>query len=112
MLGIQSTATNINAASAAGKGAVSLRPRADKGRLMETEDYVCITPATSLAAAIETMKKDEGGCAIVCEGERVVGIFTERDLLTRIAAEKIDLREPVGKWMSPVVSTLTRDATI
>ena len=57
-------------------------------------------------------EKDEGGCAIVCEAERVVGIFTERDLLTKIVGADVDLRSPVSQWMSPVVSTLTRDATI
>jgi CBS domain-containing protein len=86
--------------------------RADKVSLMQTDDYVCIQPFTPLSEAIEAMKKDEGGCAIVCEGERVVGIFTERDLLTRIVGEEIDLQSPVSQWMSPVVSTLTRNATI
>ena len=51
---------------------------------MQTDDYVCIEPSDSLARAIEVMKQDEGGCAIVCEKGRVVGIFTERDLLTKI----------------------------
>lgn len=86
--------------------------RADKVSLMQTDDYVCIEPATPLSVAIEAMKKDEGGCAIVCEGKRVVGIFTERDLLTKVVGEEIDLQAPVSNWMSPVVSTLTPDATI
>jgi CBS domain-containing protein len=79
---------------------------------MHTDDYVCIEPTTPLRQAITVMKQDEGGCAIVCEGNRVVGIFTERDLLTKIIGEEIDLNAPVSKWMSPVVSTLTPDATI
>ena len=88
------------------------RVREDKVNLMQTDDYVCIEPSTPLSQAIEVMKQDEGGCAIVCEGERVVGIFTERDLLTRIIGEEIDRNSPVSNWMSPVVSTLTPDATI
>jgi CBS domain-containing protein len=88
------------------------RIRQDKVSLMETDDYVCIEPSTSLAAAIEVMKKDEGGCAIVCEGERIVGIFTERDLLTKVVGAEVDLNAPVSDWMSPVVATLTPDATI
>jgi CBS domain-containing protein len=58
------------------------------------------------------MKQDEGGCAIVCESDRVVGIFTERDLLTKIIGQEVDLQSPVSQWMSPVVSTLAPDATI
>jgi CBS domain-containing protein len=113
MSSTQSTATNINSPSAnAGKTAAARRARADKVSLMQTDDYVCITPLTPLSQAIEVMKDDEGGCAIVCEQERVVGIFTERDLLTKIAGEEIDMQEPVSKWMSPIVSILTPDATI
>jgi CBS domain-containing protein len=97
---------------ATGKGATPRRARGDKVSLMQTDDYVCIEPSTPLSRAIEAMKKDEGGCAIICEGSRVVGIFTERDLLTKVLGEEIDMQAPVSKWMSPVVSTLTRDATI
>lgn len=90
----------------------SRRVRADKVSLMQTDDFVCIEPTTPLSAAIEAMKKDEGGCAIVCEGERVVGIFTERDLLTKVVGNDVDMQAPVSNWMSPAVSTLTPDATI
>jgi CBS domain-containing protein len=79
---------------------------------METDDYVCVEPTTAVSQAIEVMKRDEGGCAIVCEGDRVVGIFTERDLLTKIVGQNVDLQSPVSQWMSPVVATLTPDATI
>ncbi len=59
------------------------------------------------------MKQDEGGCAIVCaEDGSVVGIFTERDLLTKIVGQEVDLNAPVSDWMSPVVATLTPTATI
>jgi CBS domain-containing protein len=79
---------------------------------MRTDDYVCIAPTTPISTAIELMKKDEGGCAIVCEGDRVVGIFTERDLLTKIIGQNIDLNGPVSEWMSQVVATLSPDATL
>ncbi|HXD32585.1 MAG TPA: CBS domain-containing protein [Pyrinomonadaceae bacterium] len=102
----------ISSIARAGKAETSRNARADKVSLMQTDDYVCIDPITPLAAAIAAMKKDEGGCAIVCENQRVVGIFTERDLLTKIVGADVDLQSPVSQWMSPVVSTLTRDATI
>ena len=36
------------------------------------------------------MKQDEGGCAIVCEMiGSVVGIFTERDVLTKIVGQQL-----------------------
>ncbi|HYE64820.1 MAG TPA: CBS domain-containing protein, partial [Pyrinomonadaceae bacterium] len=42
----------------------------------------------------------------------VVGIFTERDLLTKVIGEQVDLNAPVRDLMSPVVKTLTPDATL
>ena len=94
------------------KTEASAHARNDKVSLMETDDYVCLEPSDPLFKAVEVMKQDEGGCAIVCEQGRVVGIFTERDVLTKIIGEPVDMNDPVYKWMSPVVSTLSPDATI
>ncbi len=87
--------------------------RKDSVSSMETDDFVCIAPSTPLSEAIEAMKRDEGGCAIICaEDQSVVGIFTERDLLTKIVGQAVDENAPVSQWMSPVVATLTTEATI
>ncbi|HYJ46544.1 MAG TPA: CBS domain-containing protein, partial [Pyrinomonadaceae bacterium] len=89
------------------------RARNDSVTLMETDDFICIKPETPLSEAIEQMKKDEGGCAIVCEdGRRVVGIFTERDLLNKIVGQQVDMDSTVKEFMSAAVETLTTDATI
>ena len=98
---------------ALGKTASSRQARRDSVSSMETDDYVCIAPSTPLFKAIEAMKQDEGGCAIVCaEDGSVVGILTERDFLTKIAGQTVDENAPVSDWMSPVVATLTPEATI
>jgi len=89
------------------------RARQDSVTLLETDDFVCIRPDTPLTEAIEQMKKDEGGCAIVCdESGSIVGIFTQRDLLNKIVGEEIDMNAPVSQFMSQSVETLTTDATI
>jgi CBS domain-containing protein len=88
------------------------RARHDRVSLLETDDYFCVPPTAPLSEAIEQMKRDEGGCVIVCEDERVVGIFTERDLLNRVVGEEVDLNAPVSRWMSQAVETLSMDATI
>jgi CBS domain-containing protein len=95
------------------KTASSRKARADRVNSMETDDFVCITPSTPLSKAIAAMTQDEGGCAIVCaEDGSVVGIFTERDLLTKVIGQEIDSNTPVRNLMSPIVATLTHDATI
>jgi CBS domain-containing protein len=88
------------------------RVREDSINLLETDDYVCIQPSTTLSEAIERMREDEGGCAIICEETRIVGIFTERDLLTKIIGEQVDMSSPVSQWMTTTVETLTPAATI
>ncbi|HEV2884848.1 MAG TPA: CBS domain-containing protein, partial [Pyrinomonadaceae bacterium] len=98
---------------AVAKTASTQKARADRVSMLECEDYVCIPPTAPLSEAIEAMKTDEGGCAIVCESDRtVVGVFTERDLLTKIIGQDVEVSAPVSRWMSPVVATLSPDATI
>jgi CBS domain-containing protein len=89
------------------------RARQDSVTLLETDDFFCVRPDAPLSEAIEQMKKDEGGCVIVCEeAGGIVGIFTERDLLNKIVGQQIDMNSSVSEWMSPAVETLTIDATI
>src|SRR5258705_8654212 len=108
----QSTASEA-ASVAIGKTASSRKARQDSVSSMQTDDYVCIAPSTPLSRAVESMSQDEGGCAIVCaEDGSVVGIFTERDLLTKIVGQGSDLNVTVSNWMSPVVATLAPEATI
>ncbi len=80
--------------------------------VLPTDDYVVVSPFTPLSQAIEAMKNDEGGCVIISDDGRVAGIFTERDLLTRVLGKEVNLESPVSDWMQPVVETLSSEATI
>jgi len=83
-----------------------------KVSVLPTDDYVAVSRYTPLAQAIEAMKQDEGGCVIITDDGRVAGIFTERDLLTRVSGEDIDLQSPIEQWMQRDVQTLSPEATI
>lgn len=83
-----------------------------KVTVLSTGDYVAVSPFTPLSQAIEAMKSDEGGCVIVSDDGRVAGIFTERDLLTKILGREVDLDSPIKLWMQAEVHTLTPEATI
>jgi CBS domain-containing protein len=53
-------------------------------------------PAHSKAAeAVDLMKEKKVGCLLVMEGERVVGIFSERDILNKLAGTNRDVSEVV-----------------
>ena len=104
---------NSDTSVAVAKTVSTQKARKEPISSLETTDHVCVEPSTSLARAIEIMKTDEGGCAIVCEKDRsVVGIITERDLLTKIVGNPVDANAPVSEWMSPVVATLSAEATV
>jgi len=83
-----------------------------KVSVLPTDDYVAVSRFTPLSAAIEAMKEDEGGCVIITDDGRVAGIFTERDLLTKVSGQEVDLESPIEKWMATAVETLSPEATI
>ncbi len=68
-------------------------------------DPLVVSPDEPVAQALELMRRDNVGCLVVCQGEHVVGIFTERDLLRRVLASGKPLTTPVGECMTrdPVV---------
>src|SRR5205085_943361 len=66
---------------------------------------LCIRPEQSVADAVRLMRQEQVGCLVVCAGERMVGIFTERDLLRRVLAPGKPLTLSVAECMTsnPVV---------
>jgi CBS domain-containing protein len=94
------------------EGEVVIERHRDMGRaILETRiDQLKITPAVTLATdasvakAIEVMRKKKLGAIIVVEKgrkKRVVGIFTERDLLARVLDKRGYGRLALGKVMTP-----------
>jgi len=51
------------------------------------------------------MRREKVGCVLVCEGDRTVGIFTERDLLRRVLAPGKPLTVALSECMTgnPVI---------
>ena len=77
--------------------------RAPVGRLFsEREAIHCVGPDSSVAECVRTMTAKRIGALIVMEGERLIGIFTERDALNRVLAAGLD---PVSTKISAVMTT-------
>jgi len=69
--------------------------------LVEHREVVVVEAATSVARAARIMADHEVGAVPVLDGGRVAGIFTERDILSRVVAVGIDpLHTPVSGVMS------------
>ena len=60
-----------------------------------------LAPDRSVAEAVALMRHHRVGCLLVCQGERLVGIFTERDLMRRVLAAGHSLDAPLGLFMTP-----------
>ena len=69
-------------------------------RLQPTEPRR-VAPQQTVAEAVALMRQHRVGCLLVCEGDTLVGIFTERDLLRRVLAASRPLTEPVSSCMTP-----------
>ena len=69
---------------------------------------VCVNPRTSVTDAIALMKRHGMGCVLVEAERRLVGIFTERDVLFRVVGSGLDpSRTPVSQVMTSDPETLT-----
>ena len=70
--------------------------------LVENRDVAVVDVATSVAQAARIMSEREIGAVPVVEGDRVAGIFTERDVLSRVVAAGVD---PAATPVVAVMST-------
>ena len=59
-----------------------------------------VSPETSLETVITKMKEARLGCVLIEEQGKLVGICTERDLMTRVVEPQLDLKTPVVKVMT------------
>jgi CBS domain-containing protein len=59
-----------------------------------------INPTQTVAEAAALMRQERVGCLLVCEGEQMVGIFTERDLMRRVLAAGKPLTLTVAECMT------------
>jgi CBS domain-containing protein len=71
-----------------------------------------VSPDQSVAEAVQLMRQHRVGCLLVCTGDHVVGIFTERDLMRRVLAPGRPLLLPVAASMTPNPVTVSPTAPI
>ncbi len=71
-----------------------------------SKDVVTAQPADTVLAAVQRMAETGVSCVVVVDGERVLGILTERDVLGAVARPETDLAQvTVAQAMSSPVHT-------
>lgn len=74
--------------------------------------YSVPTTAT-VADAVREMNHQKIGCVLVMDDDRIAGIFTERDVLTRVVAAEVDPRSTsVMQVMTAEVNTVAPEASM
>jgi signal-transduction protein with cAMP-binding, CBS, and nucleotidyltransferase domain len=68
--------------------------------------------STSLQEAAQNMAKLNIGCVIVTENSKPIGIISERDFVTKVAAEGRPLFTEISEVMSSPLITIEPDETI
>lgn len=67
---------------------------------------VTVAADATVARAAELMRKKKVSAVLVKKGAKLLGIFTERDLVSRAMAAKAWTRAPVKRFMTPSPETL------
>jgi CBS domain-containing protein len=69
------------------------------------------TADDSVGNVMQLLRAQRTGAMLICEGSKLVGIFTERDAL-KLMASGADLKKPVREYMSSPPATIASSATV
>ncbi len=81
--------------------------------IIERDQLVAVSPSATVKDAVATMAEHRCGSVVVIESDAVVGIFTERDLLLRVAAKGLPPEAtPISAVMTKTPDTIAADAPV
>ena len=76
------------------------------------QTLISVNPATTALQIAKMMEQGGIGAVFVKENENLVGIITDRDFATKIAANNLPFDTPVQKIMSSPLITINHDKPI
>lgn len=79
---------------------------------LERKGMVVAPPAWPVRRAIDALRAARADCVLVVDDARLVGIFTERDVLKKVVLEKGACDRPVRDFMTPDPRTIDESATV
>jgi CBS domain-containing protein len=86
--------------------------RAEKLKALGRHAPVTVEAGTSIGEAIAAIQANAGDCLLVCRGDRLVGILTERDILLKVLARGVEPDALVDGYMTRDPDTLTAESTV
>jgi CBS domain-containing protein len=79
---------------------------------IELEPPLVLDGSTTIDGVIQAMRERHLGYALITDEDKLVGIFTERDVLLSVLEEDEVLQQPVSKLMAPAPVCVPEDATV
>ena len=73
---------------------------------------VTIDSQKSLKEAVAAMQQKQVGCILITQNERLVGIFTERDLLGKVMGQHVDDSREIKAFMTSTPLTLDPGSSV
>lgn len=74
-------------------------------------EALCVEPHVSVRDVLQRLKSEHNGSVLICRGDELAGIFTERDAL-RLMASRALLDQPIEAVMTHAPMTLHPDDTV
>ena len=73
---------------------------------------VVVDEQTPYSEVLRQMRLQARGSVVICRGQSVTGVFTERDFLYKHCLEKVDPKTPIGSLMSSHPVTVSSKTTL
>lgn len=83
-----------------------------KIRHLSLREPAMVERHASIHDAVEAMKTHSLGCALVCDGGKLIGLFTERDLLNKVIGEPVEYDHSIEKVMTANPAKLSLDDSV
>ena len=86
--------------------------RSELLRAVQASEPRFVQSGTSLAETLDIMREGGVDAVLVCRGDRLVGIFTERDVLDKLFGSDLDQSQPIDRLMTRDPKVLSLDDTL
>jgi CBS domain-containing protein len=77
-----------------------------------TQVVLTADTGTTIAEAASLIAQRRVGSALVVDGQRLLGIFTERDIVKALSQDASATHQAIGHWMTRNPQTISSDATV
>ena len=81
-------------------------------REVMSKNLITVHPGATVAEAATVMGEHHVGSALVCEGDSLTGIFTERDIVRALAEHFDAAGQSVSDWMTRKPVSIEPDASV